>query len=147
MTKPAAIFGSLVDLRNVGAHHAVRLTVEVPAELAGQVIEAFGWPTQADPVPVAVARMNDVLPPLPAGPLPISHARQAGTLCRDARFQQFLGATDYDDAARKVRMRCAVKSRGELIAGSPGGALWLDLVRDFEGWLAAERAGVEVRDE
>ena len=80
MTKPAAIYGSLVDLRNVGVHKSLRLTVEVPAELAAQVIEAFGWPTHAAPVPIAMARMNDVLPPLSNEVPPVSFARHAGSL-------------------------------------------------------------------
>jgi hypothetical protein len=140
MTRRAAIFGSLVDIRNVGAHKSVRLTVEVPAELAAAVIDTFGWPTHAEPVPVALARMAEVPKGDPA-PTAKSYAAEAAVLCKDRRFQLFIEAVDYDSAAVAVRERCAIKSRAELIAGSPPGELWRKLVEEFNGWLAAERAG------
>lgn len=59
MTSPAAISGSLVNMRNVGTHKSVALTIHVPEELARQVIAAFGWPTAAAPVPVAIARLHE----------------------------------------------------------------------------------------
>jgi hypothetical protein len=59
VTAPAAISASLVNMRNVGTHKSVALTIHVPEELAAQVIEAFGWPTMANPVSVAVARLRD----------------------------------------------------------------------------------------
>jgi hypothetical protein len=49
--------GQLVDVRNVNQHKCVRLIIDVPAELAPSVIKAFGWPTQVNPVPVAIARL------------------------------------------------------------------------------------------
>jgi hypothetical protein len=56
MTK-AVVTGSLTDIRNIGTDKSVKLTVHVPVELAMQVIDAFGWPSSVDPVPVAVARI------------------------------------------------------------------------------------------
>ena len=41
----AAITAMLVDVRNVNAHKCVRLEIHVPAEQAGAVMAAFGWPT------------------------------------------------------------------------------------------------------
>jgi hypothetical protein len=58
--KPAAIMGSLVNLKNVSTHKSLALTIHVPAEAAQQVLAAFGWPTMVDPVPVAVARLEEV---------------------------------------------------------------------------------------
>ncbi len=58
MTAPAAIAGSLVDAKNVNMHKCVRLSIDVPAEYAEQIIKAFGWPTMAAPVAVAVARLT-----------------------------------------------------------------------------------------
>ena len=58
MTDPAAIMASLVDVRNIAAHKCIRLELHVPAEQAALVIQAFGWPTAVDPVPVAIARID-----------------------------------------------------------------------------------------
>src|SRR5260370_631071 len=54
----AAIMGQLVDVKNVNTHKCVRLIIDVPAEYAVKVIDAFGWPTQVNPVPVAIARLT-----------------------------------------------------------------------------------------
>ena len=61
MNKPRAISAQLVDIRNVGAHKSIKLTIHVPEEQARQVVELFGWPTMVDPVPVALARL-EVMP-------------------------------------------------------------------------------------
>lgn len=58
MNKPAAISAQLVDMRNVGTHKCLKLTLHVPEEQALDAIAAFGWPTGAAPVPVAIARLN-----------------------------------------------------------------------------------------
>ena len=55
----AAIAAQLVDMRNVGTHKVLKLTIHVPEEQALQAIAAFGWPTGVNPVPIALARMND----------------------------------------------------------------------------------------
>jgi Arc/MetJ family transcription regulator len=132
----ALVLGSLVDVRNIDAHKAVRLTIEVPAELAPQVMAVFGWPTRRAPVPVAIARM--------AGEQKgdeRSLAQQAGALCTNAVFQAYLDAATEEECAEVVRNICEVKSRSEIRAGTKPGDLWLDLVERFHGWQAAEQAG------
>lgn len=116
MQKPAAIAAQLVDVRNVGMHKVVKLTVHVPEEQAGLVFEAFGWPTTSNPVPVALARLQESGgsrapargaghatspegtsdPASPRSTRPkqswhdMSPAQQAGVLCNDLAFQRFL---------------------------------------------------------
>lgn len=58
MSKVPAIQGSLVDARNIAVHKTLRLLVDVPVESAGRVLELFGWPTMANPIPVALAPLN-----------------------------------------------------------------------------------------
>lgn len=138
MAPRAAIFGSLVDVRNIGAHKCARLTVEVPAEQAAEIIAMFGWPTQAAPVPVALARMvGGSSRPAPQKSL----AQQAGALCNDGIFQGWMKTADQDACAAKVRQYCEVESRAEIKAGTPAGDAWGELVEQFRTWQAAERAG------
>lgn len=62
----AAIAAQLVDMRNVGTHKVLKLTIHIPEEQALAAIAAFGWPTGVDPVPIAIARMKtekEVMPP------------------------------------------------------------------------------------
>ena len=115
MTDKAAIAAQLVDVRNVGQHKAIKLTVHVPAEQAGLVMAAFGWPTMADPVPVALARLDlsrtgvsspaegDAPVPAPLTAKATSSAsasrrgepsnrlaQRAGILCNDPMFHKYL---------------------------------------------------------
>lgn len=128
MTKPAAIMGSLVDARNVGTHKSVKLTVHVPAELAMQVFEAFGWPTMVEPVAIAIARLDPdkAVKPRAAVAPEKKLAQQAGIMCADPVFQTFLieeHIADYtamgeDGAAAALRYHCGVNSRAEIVPGS-----------------------------
>jgi hypothetical protein len=115
MSNLAAIQAQLVDIRNVGSLKSLKLTLHVPEEHALKAIEAFGWPTGANPVPVALARLNlekevvcpdrqesisetrpdpaaDKSPgraerrPFDSLPLP----QQAGILCQEGGFRAFL---------------------------------------------------------
>lgn len=119
MTEAAIISGSLVDVRNVGTHKSVKLTIHVPEELAMKVMEAFGWPTGVSPVAVAVARLEPVSqrvqprshagnkpgrsaqPTVPAEQVvradkerrrfdEMAPAQQAGVLCGEQAFRKFL---------------------------------------------------------
>lgn len=110
MTDRAAIMGSLVDVRNIGVHKSVKLTIHVPEEMAVKVIDAFGWPTGVDPVPVAIARLlpeaqeapaqnTHAKPALASDPHParvtrswrdMPAAAQAAIRCNEVAFQRFL---------------------------------------------------------
>lgn len=57
MTDARAISAQLVDIRNVGTHKVVKLTIHAPEEHAMRIMELFGWPTGVNPVPVAIARL------------------------------------------------------------------------------------------
>jgi hypothetical protein len=142
--KRAVIAGSLTDIRNVGVHKAIRLTVEVPAELAQGVLDAFGWPTAVQPVPVALARMVGEEAARPKKPSPVperSLAQQAGALCANPVFRAYMGAVDEESCAEMVRCKCGVESRADIRGGTPEGDRWLDLLEEFHGWEAAEKAG------
>lgn len=120
MPMPAAIQGQLVSIKNVSTHKSACLTIHVPEEQALQAIEAFGWPTMVNPVPVALARIDpNAKPERKGGPL----ARRAGILCSEGAFQKFLterigrpyaNVTNAEEAADYVRFKCEVNSRAEL---------------------------------
>ncbi len=112
----AIIQGSLIDVRNAGQHKEVILKIAVPAELAMRVLDVFGWPTQVNPVSVAIARLvteaeleKGLEPYLPQAetsaapslPTPqtarpgkrwgeLSPAQQAGIRCGEVAFWRFL---------------------------------------------------------
>jgi hypothetical protein len=54
----AVVRAKLVDMRNVAEHSCLKLTLHIPMESALAAIDAFGWPTGAQPVDVAVAALD-----------------------------------------------------------------------------------------
>jgi hypothetical protein len=143
MNAPAAIQAQLVDVRNVTSHRCVRLEIHVPAEQAGLVMAAFGWPTMADPVPVALARLVEHEPStmeliekhrIPFDQLPLP--QQAAMRCNDIGFRAFIRerggrAADAGEAATFVRLHCAVSSRKDIIEGTTAGERWKALDADY----------------
>lgn len=153
--KPAAIMASLVDVRNIAAHKCVRLEIHVPAEQAGIVLEAFGWPTMVNPVEVGIARLSpskaasghsvDVVEP-PAklrrtfSELPMS--QQSALRCDDLQFRNFLRVHNFiagnsDEAAEAVRNLIGVASRADILPETPAGRGWVELERKFAEWRLA----------
>lgn len=168
MSAPAAIQAQLVDVRNVSSHKCVRLEIHVPAEQAGDVMAAFGWPTMADPVPVALARLIETITPenrhedLPKGErrsfsdLPL--ARQAALRCQEPDFARFLqerqgptgvcyydGGDPNDWVASHVRYLCGVKSRADIGKGpndrsaNDSGFKWRALDAEYYAWQRGRR--------
>lgn len=154
MTAPALVIqGSLVDAKNVSTHKCVRLSIDVPAELGAQIVKTFGWPTMAEPVAVAVARLNGAAtvetkePEAPKERQKFSRLRpsaQAALLCEKPAFrlfikEQFVGGEIDDDeaAAAFVRTYCNVPSRRDLDREPSAAQLWFGLRDKFDAWSAA----------
>lgn len=154
MTAPAVTQGQLVDVRNVNAHKCIRLVIDIPAELAPRVIAAFGWPTQVNPVPVAIARLTEeasqsprpALPSQPAGAdKRVSYAQRLGIACNEPAFWQFvqgllpqkhyIRVDSEATAADAVRYLCGVKSRSETIKGTPAGDKAHNLLLDYDNYV------------
>jgi hypothetical protein len=159
MSAPAAIQAQLVDVRNVSSHKCVRLEIHVPAEQAGDVMAAFGWPTMADPVPVALARLVEDARVKPEqvkehrsfSDLPL--AQQAALRCQETQFQEFLVGTNRlcllnatkDDVADVVRQLCGVQSRADIGKGpndrstNDSGFKWRALDAEYYAWQRGRR--------
>lgn len=164
--RPAVIQAQLVDVRNVAAHKCIRLELHVPAEQAGLVLAAFGWPTAVDPVPVALARlasdavqgglttmareraerrMEPLEPPERRRFSDMAYSQQAYLRCTKPEFWKFLavkvgsGCNDAERAAHIVRAVCKVESRRELDSDAEAGAAWTRLEADYYGWQRGAR--------
>lgn len=144
MTKAAIIDGQLIDVRNAGQHKDAILKIAVPAERAQAVIDAFGWPTMADPVPVAVAKLDvskEILSEKPRRRFrDLPPAQQAAMACGDPVFQQFLLEKGFiaekssDEAAQAIRRECAIDSRAQILPDTAAGKIWADLYNEFDAW-------------
>lgn len=148
MSPPAAIQGQLVSIKNVSTHKSACLTIHVPEEQALQAIEAFGWPTMVNPVPVALARIDlNAKPERKGGKL----AQRAGILCFEGGFQKFIaervakmagmvapveGNISPEDIAVFVRHHCGVKSRAELDHDVEAARKFNALEIEYRAWLS-----------
>lgn len=160
MNAPAAIQAQLVDVRNVSSHKCVRLEIHVPAEQAGTVMAAFGWPTMAEPVPVALARLDpSAIAPdgqakerTPFTDLPYS--QQAALRCAEPDFYRFMctkfrpdGIIPFDPkrdantapSVPMLRHHLGIGSRRDLDQIEEKGKAWLALEAEFYAWQRGRR--------
>lgn len=151
----SVIQGVLVDAKNINIHKSIRLSIDVPAEFGAQIVKAFGWPTMAEPVAVAVARLNPEAVQETSEPLPKEHrpfkdlppSTQSAIACNDARFRAFLHEVqEYEcaterEAADYVRYFCEVDSRAKIKPGTVAAKKWAFLCSAYLGWQEAERVG------
>jgi hypothetical protein len=148
MSKPAAISASLVDVRNIAAHKCVRLEIHVPVEQASLVMAAFGWPTAADPVPVAIARL-DLSKPSGAAPIEpekvrtpfrdLPPAQQAAMRCNEPEFWKFIDGVNSDHAANILRRKLGIESRSQLNTNPLAAARWAALDTEYFAWQRGAR--------
>lgn len=147
MNAPALIIqGSLVDAKNVAAHKCVRLSIDVPAELGAQIVKTFGWPTMAEPVSVAVARLNAEAVEGQKEKkrfTELQPSAQAVLLCKKEAFWRFLAEEgkipieDEAQAAERVRFICRVESRSALNTDEEAKADWEQLRGQYNAWMDA----------
>jgi hypothetical protein len=162
MNAPAAIAAQLVDMRNIGTHKVLRLTIHVPEEQALAAIAAFGWPTGVNPVPIAIARLNTggghVTEPKVLAPphqkeaaggekqafRDMRMANQAGMLCKEVPFQKFIAERQgyvrkevfpETQAADYVKKYCGVASRADIRPRCPSGERWTKLHSEYKMWM------------
>jgi hypothetical protein len=116
----AAFEGGLVGIKNVGYDASVHLTIALPQELGAAIIAAFGWPTVKNPIPVAIARIDEGA--AQKGPKEREHRRfnalspaeQAGILCRDPEFPSFC---EHGPPTRAMSVTSGMTGAGRLSSG------------------------------
>jgi hypothetical protein len=147
---PAVIQGSLVDAKNVASHKCVRLSIDVPAEMGTQIVTAFGWPTMAEPVAVAVARLDltangNGKPNDNWKPDEINIASLCALVCQKPTFWEYIRAVKgvpcigEQDAATYVRRFCIVNTRADLATNETALSRWQFLESAYEDWLGTDR--------
>jgi len=141
MTGARIIAGDFADIRTVKTRSTVQMIIEVPIEEGETIIKMFGFPQPANPVRVAVARLNaeaKVIEHKQWADLPLS--QQAGIRCGEARFWKFLrdeGGSSVDSteaAATYVRLICGVNTRAEFVSNKAAAQKWRDLDARFQAW-------------
>lgn len=158
----AAVFqGALVNLKNSPTHKSVIMQIEVPEEYGEAVVRAFGWPTRVKPLAVAVARLEAAAEQPKAQDKPdhrrfndLSPAEQAGIICKEEEFREFLRTTVPYKAVNlgfdctpedMVRHICGVQSRADIKEGTEAARQWRIILERYRRWLdERERAHANV---
>lgn len=133
MTSNAIIQGTFADLKTVKTRSVVQMIVEVPIERGEEVVKMFGFPQPGSEVSVAVARLVQQKAPEPEKTRQqwdnVPRAQQAGILCGEDGFRQFIGVETAEDAKHWIYEHCGVTSRSEIDAKAP--VKWDQLVADY----------------
>lgn len=128
--KTALIYGEVVTVKPIPTRQVTQIVIEIPEEFHIQATQllfkrnAFILPC-AEKSPLAgvsfgVTTLGAAMSPAPEAhqktqPKPALNIPQwLAMKGQDERFQQFVGATDSDDAARIVREMCHVESRADI---------------------------------
>jgi hypothetical protein len=145
----AAFEGGLVGIKNVGYDASVHLTIALPQELGAAIIAAFGWPTVKNPIPVAIARIDEGA--AQKGPKEREHRRfnalspaeQAGIICKEEDFREFLRTVvPYKSMSLSfnfgpedlVRDCCGVASRADIKEGTEAHRQWRIILERYRRW-------------
>lgn len=162
MTDAAVISGEFCTFRHVQGRKVLQIVIEVPAEAAGAVFGRLGMPGSGEGIPVAVARLQTPSEPIAKPEAPkerrpfseLPYSQQAAMRCQEPDFEHFLwdrtglgqgavllieGAPDADPIAAHVRHLCGVKSRSEIIKGTPAGDKWEALEAEYYAWQRGMR--------
>ena len=136
------------DFKIIRGRKVCQIVLEVPLEAADAAMAVLGGVPRPDQETwVGVARIAPASPQeLPARPVDGKEDKslvlRSVMLSDDKRFAVYVdhrngmgGPTDY------IRNYCGVKSRKDIVIGSPAAREFIELEADFYTWLAAERAG------
>ena len=152
MTAPAAVMGDYCDLKFIKSRKVAQVIVEIPIEASAAFVAAFGTPSQATGVPVAIARIDPKAASETAKPSQepstkdkkiwrdLRPSQQAGMRCNEPAFWGFLydkydSAQGTDAASNFVRDFCGVKTRADILEGTRAAQKWADLDREYTAWL------------
>lgn len=120
-----------VDIKTVRTRRAAQLIFEIPLESYENAVKLLGAPLPDQEIWCAIARLRAIDKPerIPAGETAL---RQCHALCREEKFQQWLGADDEDGAGNQVRDLLRIASRSELLTNEAALSRWEELVEEFK---------------
>lgn len=133
MSVPAAFQATFSDFRIVKGRKVAQIVLELPIELADAALTSLGGLPKPDAEAwVGVARLDPSRQEPASGEtekerrqfcdLPM--AQQAGIKAADPAFARFLGCEPGDYCAAMIRACCGVKTRSDIVAGTPAGDRW-----------------------
>jgi len=146
------IQGNFADIQNIKSRSVMVLKIEVPIEQAQETLNKLGYPTPAQEIPVAVARLapphaqKAVAAPDTSdkgGNSPKSFAQQAKLMAKEPGYAAFAGMNAVQLLSgqnleslceENIEERCGVTTCADLIEGSEAGNKFKELQSRFGKW-------------
>lgn len=119
------------DIKTVKTRSCYQIVLEGPIEQMEAAMQLLGAPNPKVERWVAVALLNEAAAEAKGG----RYAQQAGIMCSEGAFRQFVEAKDEEAAAQFIREHCGVLSRRHLDHNDEAARKFLDLKADYEIWL------------
>lgn len=139
MDNAAATLATFSDFRLVKGRKVAQLIFECPIEKADEALLALGGLPRSDLerwCGIALVEKPLILPTKPERHFTdMPRSQQAGMLCQDQKFWDYVGARDANHAASIVRMACGIKSRSELDTLSEPAKIWDQTASNYRNTL------------
>ena len=160
MTEPLPLSGHYTAFKSM-ADGSFRITIDLLDKYPPrEIMERLGRPGKGQMLAV-IAINTDAIAKAPAEEKPtkpkrnwdeVSRVEQAGVLCRDDKFDDFVrdvfpdSYRIHEEAAGFVRAYCGVKSRADLDTDRNASARWDNLVQDYFDWKGQQRVEAQAAE-
>jgi hypothetical protein len=149
MDKPAVISGVYVDCKFMAGFKVARISIDIPIEHSNEFLRMFGAPDRANPVHVAVARLQEgasapTVPEKAVEPAPVEKAETkrsnlAAILCKNSEgFQAWLvdtywtGKEDIGDYDGLLKRALGITSKTEIDTNPDKAEAWERMLTTFK---------------
>lgn len=132
MTDHAAMKMTYSDIKTVKTRSVYQVVLEGPLEEMEVAMKMLGAPNPKAERWVAVALLSEAAAIEEKGG---RLARQAGIMCHEVAFHQFVEVKDEDAAAEFIRTHCGVLSRKSLDHNDAAARKFMELKADYDFWL------------
>lgn len=147
-----AIFkAEYADFKLVKTRSTAQFVFEVPQEQAGAIMQMIGLPSQGEPQWFAIAKLVEEqkdTPVLKRNWNEISYPEQAGIMCNNQRFAEFIeerypdewalattNAESFKDATIFwLRSKCGIKSRADIKDNTEAARIFSQISQEFRSW-------------
>jgi len=124
------------NIKSIPSRNVCQIVLECPLEEMKRVMDLLGAPNPKAEPWVAVARLSQATAEVKGGKL----AQQAGIMCGEGAFRQWVEANDAEEAAQYIRNYCGVTTRRQLDHDDIAARKFLELKGNYEFWLRDDAA-------
>lgn len=134
-----SLYGEYVTFKHVRSRQCYQLTIEIDESQFSNACEILGHPTSHASKYVEVSLVKDEPKAEEAPSTKMkSMVTKISIACKDVAFQRMLNVNTEEDAIKKVRQLCGIKSRAEIATNENAYKDALKILIDYGNWLRGE---------